>query len=155
MSTPPLEPDFDQLETHSFVIAERVAGKRLDAYLRARFSDYSRTFLSGLVSSGHVTIDGRSVKPSTKVRAGQRVDITLPALAKPEIPADDIALSILHEDEFLVAVDKPAGMVVHPARGNWTGTLTSALAYHFQSPLAQIWVFVSTHILLQSAVCQR
>ena len=81
----------------------------------------------------HAELDGRIVRPSIKLKAGQRIRFRLPEPTVDETIAENIPLEILYEDDGLIVVNKPAGMVVHPARGNWTGTLTSALAYRFQS----------------------
>ena len=128
-----LEPNYDRREEHSFVVAERVAGKRLDRYLKARFADYSRTCLAGLVADGEVRVDGVPVRPSHRIRAGERIEVSLPLLEKPRLLPDDVPLTILYEDESLVAIDKAAGMVVHPSRGHQRGTLVNALVSRYET----------------------
>ena len=100
---------------------------RLDL-LVASVADVSRTQAATMIANGQVLVEGRKEKASYKGRRGERVDIWLPA-ASPErvIEGEEIALSVAYEDEDLLVVDKPAGMVVHPAPGNWSGTLVHAL----------------------------
>lgn len=114
-----------------FVVDEASAGARVDAYLAARLPEFSRSHLRRAIDAGAVTLDGRPAKPSARVHAGGLV--VMGEFAPPhEGPAPEpIALEILYEDDDLIVVDKPPGMVVHPAKGHWAGTLASALAHHF------------------------
>ncbi len=126
-------PALKQPPVESFLVAAEEEGARLDALLAARFTQYSRTHLRKLIDAGDVLIDGRpAVKVSYKLLAGQRVEFVLPEIPREGSRAENIPLSLLYEDESLVVIDKPAGMVVHPARGHWRGTLTAALAWHFE-----------------------
>ncbi len=84
-----------------------------------------------MINTGVVRVGLRGGKASYRVRSGDRVAIRLPPMPREGPQPEDIPLEILYEDEHLAAINKPAGMVVHPARGHWTGTLTSALAHHF------------------------
>lgn len=106
---------------------------RLDL-LVASIADISRTAAATLIATGAVLVDGRREKASYKARSGERVEIWLPT-SEPErtIEAETIPLSVVHEDADLLVIDKPAGMVVHPAPGNWTGTLVNALLGRGQS----------------------
>ncbi len=113
-------------------VEETQQGQRIDALLAILLDEYSRVFLRKVVQDGLATIDSVVVKPSFKVRAGQHLRIELPPPPHDGPQPENIALSVLYEDEALIAIDKPAGMVVHPAKGNWQGTLASALAYRFQ-----------------------
>lgn len=113
------------------VVDAAYAGSRLDWFLAQHFRQYSRVLLRRVISAGGVEVDGRGGKPSYLLRAGQRVRVVLPPLPREGPTPEAIELSILYEDDDLVVVDKPPGMVVHPARGNWTGTLVSALQHHF------------------------
>jgi 23S rRNA pseudouridine1911/1915/1917 synthase len=106
------------------------AGQRLDTWLHAQLPDYSRSRLQGLIKKGHVLVDGANVRPHSPTRAGAVVSVTCPPADPVELCAEDIPLEILYEDGDLVVVNKPAGLVVHPAVGNWTGTLVNALLYH-------------------------
>lgn len=112
------------------------AGHRLDALLAARFPDYSRVYLRRVISAGGVQVDGRGGKPAYRLKIGQRVSIVLPEIPREAPRPENIPLDILYEDEQVVVVNKPPGMVVHPARGHWSGTLASALQFHFGPTLS-------------------
>jgi len=107
------------------------SGQRLDAVLAARFSPYSRVHLRRVITAGGVTVNGARSKPAFRLKPGQQVRIELPELPREAPKPENIPLDILYEDEVMVAVNKPSGMVVHPARGHWSGTLASALQFHF------------------------
>lgn len=107
-------------------MAEAGSETRLDL-LVARRLDLSRTAAATLIANGNVTVAGRSEKASYRPEAGERVDVVIPPPETREILPEKIALSVVHEDDSLLVVDKPAGMVVHPAPGNWSGTLVNAL----------------------------
>ncbi len=110
---------------HSFV-CEANSDVRLDA-LVATQAGLSRTQSATLIANGHVSVAGRRERASYKPAAGETIDVFIPPPAPREILGEAIPLSVVHEDEDLVVIDKPAGMVVHPAPGNWTGTLVNAL----------------------------
>lgn len=116
-----------------FLVSEDAAGTRIDIFLTSAIDGYSREQLRKAVHEGHAHVDGRQVRPSFKVRAGQQIRFAVPAPPTDGPRPEKIPLEILYEDDGLIVVNKPPGMVVHPARGHWSGTLTSALAYHFQS----------------------
>jgi 23S rRNA pseudouridine1911/1915/1917 synthase len=107
------------------------AGQRLDAFLACHFIDYSRVHLRRVITAGGVKVDGRGGKPAYRLRPGQRVAIVLPEIPRQAARPENIPLDVLYQDDHLVVVNKPPGMVVHPARGHWSGTLASALQYHF------------------------
>ncbi len=107
-------------------------GRRLDAYMAARFADYSRTFIKALIQEGMVTVNGRQIKPSYTTSRGDHVHARVPMRRQDEVPPEDIPLDIIYEDEWLVVVNKPADLVVHPSRGHQTGTLVNALVHRFQ-----------------------
>lgn len=109
------------------------SGQRVDLFLGNTFPIYSRVHLQDAIRQGKVLIDGVQVKPSTKVKPGQTISVTLPEPKDDGPVPENIPLDILFEDEHIVAVNKPPAMVVHPAKGNWEGTLASALAYHFSN----------------------
>jgi 23S rRNA pseudouridine1911/1915/1917 synthase len=111
---------------HALVVAPEHAGARLDLYVAGQLA-LSRTQAATLVANGHVTVDGRREKASWRVRDGERVDVNVPPPPGRAVVPEDIPLDVVYEDEELVVIDKPAGMVVHPAPGNWTGTLVNAL----------------------------
>jgi 23S rRNA pseudouridine1911/1915/1917 synthase len=109
----------------------RVDGVRLDQYLVSLFPDYSRSVVQRVIEAGGVTVNGHPAKASYRVRHGDRIRVLPPEPTHPQPVAEDIPLEILYEDEYLALVNKPADMVVHPAKGHWSGTLVNALRHHF------------------------
>jgi 23S rRNA pseudouridine1911/1915/1917 synthase len=120
-----------EAEALSFEVSEEEAGARLDAFLAARVEGVSRSTLKRVIDDGEALVAGRAAKPSHRLKAGERVEVELPAPPPSEVEPEDIPLDILHEDEEVVVVNKPAGLVVHPASGVPSGTLANALAFHF------------------------
>jgi 23S rRNA pseudouridine1911/1915/1917 synthase len=116
----------------AFAAGVEDAGARLDAFLAARVEGVSRSALKRAIDDGDVLVEGRAAKPSHKLRAGERVELELPAPPPSEITPEEIPLDVLHEDEDVVVVNKPAGLVVHPAAGVHSGTLANALAFRFE-----------------------
>jgi len=108
-------------------------GKRVDAYLASRFTDYSRSVIQKLIDAQAVLINGQPTKASYRVRQGDEIRVWLPELGDDAPKPEDIPLEVLFEDEALTIVNKPPGMVVHPAKGNWSGTLVNALQFHYDS----------------------
>jgi len=117
-------------------VEETEVDHRLDAFLASRFTDYSRVHLRRVISAGGVSVDGHGSKPSYRLKVGQRVSILLPEIPRETPRPEDIPIDVLYEDEHVVVVNKPPGMVVHPARGHWSGTLASALQFHFGPTLS-------------------
>ncbi len=113
------------------VVEDSEEGMRLDVLLAQRLSDYSRTHLRRSITSQGVQVDGVYVKASTRLRPQQRIRLELPEPASEGPRPEKIPLDILFEDEVMVVLNKPSGMVVHPAKGHWSGTLASGLQYHF------------------------
>ena len=121
---------FERLE---FTVEPEHANLRIDLYLTLKIDGYSRVFLRRVVMQGLVRVDGREVKPAFHVVPGQLIEvIDLPPAPQDGPIPEAIALDILYEDESIVAINKSPGMVVHPAKGHWSGTLTAALAHHFK-----------------------
>ena len=106
------------------------AGRRFDQALAGMFPDYSRSRLSGWIRSGAVTLDGAVVPPRHLLRGGEQVLLEVELEAEVSSVPENIALDIVHEDEHLLVLNKPAGLVVHPGAGNPAGTLLNALLYH-------------------------
>src|SRR5262245_57460865 len=119
-------------------VQKKSACMPLDQYLVLKFPDFSRSIIQKAIEADSVTINEKPIKRSTKVKQGDCVRIWLPEPDRPEPTPENIPLEILYEDEFLAVVNKPYNMVVHPARGNWTGTLVNALAFHFKDHLSKI-----------------
>jgi 23S rRNA pseudouridine1911/1915/1917 synthase len=116
--------------THEFTVEPGQAGERLDVFLGTKDLPYSRSQLKRRIDEGEVTVNGEAAKPARKLRAGDVVAFAPPPAAPVTLAAEAIPLRVLHEDPHLIVVDKPAGMVVHPAAGNPGGTLVNALLAH-------------------------
>jgi len=116
-----------------FVITEGEKPKRLDVFLANRERDLSRSAVQRLIDNGRVQINGRVARPSQKIKPGDRITFDVPRAEPLEINGEPIPLEILHEDEVLLVLNKPPGLVVHPAPGHWSGTLVNALLHHFAS----------------------
>jgi 23S rRNA pseudouridine1911/1915/1917 synthase len=114
-----------------FTITPGEQPKRLDLFLVNRERDISRSALQRLIELGRIRINGQVVKPSQKIRPGDRITMDVPKAEPLELKGEPIPLEILFEDAHLLVLNKPAGIVVHPAPGNWTGTLVNALLHHF------------------------
>jgi len=117
--------------THTLTLPADAAGERFDAALARALPQYSRSRLRSWIDAGRVALDGRTAAPTRKVRGGERVVVR--AGPEPRETAhlpEAIALPIVDEDDALLVVDKPAGLVVHPGSGNWEGTLLNALLHH-------------------------
>lgn len=109
----------------------KVDGTRLDQYLANMFGEFSRSSVQRVIEAGGVSVNGKPAKASYKVRHGDDILIRPPEPTRPGPVAEDIPLDILYQDEHLAVINKPANMVVHPAKGNWSGTLVNALRHHF------------------------
>lgn len=121
--------EFDDIDL--LVVTEEEAGERLDKLLAKRFKEvYSRTYFQYLIDEQLVLLNGVPVKKRVKPQVGDEIEVQFAATPEIELIPENIPLSILYEDEHLVVINKPAGMVVHPAPGNWTGTFVHALLYH-------------------------
>ncbi len=120
-------------------LGPEMAGWRLDRALAAAVPSLSRERMKALVSAGEVTVDGTVCRdPARKLKGGEAASVSIPAPRPSETPAQDIPLTIVFEDEALLIVDKPAGLVVHPAAGNFDGTLVNALLHHCAGRLSGI-----------------
>jgi 23S rRNA pseudouridine1911/1915/1917 synthase len=120
-------------------VTETEAGERLDRVLAARVEGLSRSRLKTLVLDGRVTLSGRTIRdPGHRVNAGDTFVVEVPAPVPAQPAAEPIALEVVYEDADLIVIDKPAGLVVHPAAGNWTGTLVNALIAHCGDSLSGI-----------------
>jgi len=116
----------------TFHVNTEDSGARLDAYLAARINDWSRARIQRLIEDGDVLINGRTSKSSYKLRDHDEIEVELTPLASVSFSPEDIPIEIIYEDDDLIVVNKPAGLVVHPAAGISSGTLANALAFHFQ-----------------------
>ena len=108
------------------------AGLRLDAFLASQLEDWSRARLQKLIENEDILVNGKVAKPSYKLREHDEIEVELPPPATSGFAPENIPIEIVYEDETLLVVNKPAGLVVHPAAATPSGTLANALAYHFQ-----------------------
>jgi 23S rRNA pseudouridine1911/1915/1917 synthase len=115
---------------HRFTVDDRLAGLRLDRCITHLHGEWSRSRVRRLIDDGHVLLNGEAGKPATQVAGGDRIEVDEPAPQKLDLVAEDIPLVILHEDGELLVLDKPPGLVIHPAAGNPSGTLVNALLKH-------------------------
>jgi 23S rRNA pseudouridine1911/1915/1917 synthase len=115
-----------------FVVGPADANLRLDVFLARALPKHSRVQLRKVIGAGGVRVNDQGTKVAHKLSAGDRIAVLLPPMNAAGPHPENIPLDILYEDEHIIAVNKPPGMVVHPARGHWSGTLASALSFHFQ-----------------------
>ena len=120
-------------ETLTFKVDDTSVDSRLDTYLASQIQTWSRARLQRLIENEDVIVNGRSAKASYRLRKGDEVEVELVASPVEIFAPENIPLEIVHEDESLIVVNKPAGLVVHPAAGIHSGTLANALAFHFQN----------------------
>lgn len=119
------------LETFSFIIESEYAGERIDTFLGKAIDNVSRSYIQKLIKDGHVIIDGEMLKKkNVRLEEDMEVKINVPEPEILKVEAEDIPVEIVYEDECLMIVNKPQGMVVHPAPGNYSGTLVNALMFH-------------------------
>ncbi|OXT06018.1 RNA pseudouridine synthase [Thermoanaerobacterium thermosaccharolyticum] len=112
------------------IIAEKDdVDKRIDSFLASEL-DYTRSYLKKLILDGLVKVNGSSIKPNYKLKEGDSVDVNIPEAEKIDLMPENIPLDIIYEDDDIIVINKPQGMVVHPAPGNYSGTLVNALLYH-------------------------
>ena len=120
--------DDDGAHTTSLTATE--AGARVDVYIAAHVPELSRSRIAQLLAAGHIRLNGKVPRKSTLIAAGDRIEIDIPAPEPSAVEAEDIPLRIVYEDADIAVVDKPAGLVVHPAPGHRGGTLVNALLHH-------------------------
>ncbi len=118
------------------VIARKLPGRRLDKYLHGRFRKTSRTIIQKQIKRGEITVNGKPTKNSYEMEAGDVIDIVFPTPEPYEVTPEDIPLDIVYEDDYVLAINKPIGMIVHPATRSQRGTIANALA-HYSSSLAK------------------
>ena len=113
-------------------IVEEQSNDRIDKFLAQEMEMYSRSYIQKLLKDGLVSVNGIIVKANYKVSPDDRIEVQIPELQEPDIVPEDIPLDILYEDEDILIVNKPKGMVVHPAAGHYSHTLVNAVLYHCQ-----------------------
>ena len=123
----------------SVVVAPDQGGERLDRLLARHVADLSRSRVKALIEAGNVEVDGHTIRdPSHRVNSGALIKVDVPAPQPPRPGPEPIPLKVIYEDADIIVIDKPAGLVVHPAAGNWTGTLVNALIAHCGDSLSGI-----------------
>lgn len=125
-------------ELFVFVVSQEEQDLRIDRYLSEKIENCSRSFVQKLLKDGKVSISGKSAKPSYKVQAGDVIEAKVPEPEELEILPEDIPLDILYEDEDVLIVNKPKGMVVHPSAGHYSHTLVNAVMFHCKDQLSGI-----------------
>ena len=117
-------------EYHLEVPDEKTSGTRLDKYLASIIEDTSRTKIQEAIKEGHITVNGKEEKASYRIEVCDRLDVRIPIPKPLEVEPEEMPLDIIYEDNDLLLVNKSANMVVHPAKGNWSGTLVNGLMWH-------------------------
>lgn len=113
-------------------------GERIDKYLSEQLEDMTRSHIQKLIKENMVRVNGMTVKSNFKLSASDQIEVEIPELKEPDILPENIPLDILYEDQDILVVNKPKGMVVHPAPGHYTGTLVNAIMYHCKDNLSGI-----------------
>lgn len=126
------------MEKETFEITAEDADKRLDVWLTAKLGKFSRSHVEKLIAEGNALVGGKTVKTGYRLKPGDNVSVSIPEPKVLEVRAEDIPLDVLYEDEDIIVVNKPRGMVVHPAAGNYEGTLVNALLRHCAGSLSDI-----------------
>ncbi len=123
----------ESLHTNRHRVRRRITGRRLDKYLRGRFPRISRTTIQRFIKQGLVTVNGMPTKASYEPASGDLVEVTMPPPPPSGIVPEEIPLDIIYEDEWLLAINKQAGIICHPARSTQSGTIANAVAFHAKS----------------------
>lgn len=126
------------MDTKRIITVTEGAQVRIDKYLAEAMPEVSRSFIQKLLKDGKVLVDGKTEKANYKLSGKEELSISIPQQEEPDILPENIPLDILYEDRDLIVVNKPKGMVVHPAAGHYTGTLVNALMYHCRDELSGI-----------------
>ena len=132
-----MQQEVSQVKEVTFDIKKAFDDKRIDRYLASRLPDYSRTFIQKLIKEGAVLVNGRTVKSSYDIQKGDFISVRVPVLEESKIVPEDIPIAIVYEDDYLMLINKPYDMVVHPAGRHHCGTVVNALAFHCQN-LSQV-----------------
>lgn len=117
---------------------ENNSGERIDKFLSDMLSSYSRSYVQKLISDSLVLVDNKNIKSNYKLKAGDAITIYIPVPRELEVTPENIPLDIIYEDDDIIVINKPKGMVVHPSAGHYTGTLVNALMYHCKDHLSAI-----------------
>lgn len=121
------------IRVQEFIVKQQDMGKRLDVYLSEMLEEYSRSFIQQLIKKEKIKVNGKNSKSNYRVRENDIIKVLIPPPEKISIEPQKMDISIIYEDDYIAVINKPQGMVVHPAPGNYTGTLVNALLYHFDN----------------------
>ncbi|MBQ1251167.1 MAG: RNA pseudouridine synthase, partial [Clostridia bacterium] len=125
-------------EKELFTVTAEEAGQRLDGFLAEAMEELSRSRIQNLCEASQIVVNGKTAKKNQKLKAGDTIEVEVPAPAPTEIVPQDIPLDIVYEDDSVLVINKPKGMVVHPAPGNPDGTVVNAVLYHCGESLSGI-----------------
>jgi len=128
----------NEMRNETYIIDPSDTAKRLDVWLTSVLGEFSRSYIEKLIEEGNATVNGKAVKSSYRLKAEDRVEVNIPEPKMLEVKAEQIELDIIHEDDDIIVINKPRGMVVHPAAGNYSGTLVNALLEHCGDSLSDI-----------------
>ncbi len=123
---------------NSYIVDVLDIGKRIDKFVSEKNPEISRTHIQRLIQDQYILVNNRIIKTNYKVALNDKITVQIPEIVEPDILPEDIPLDILYEDDDIIVVNKPKQMVVHPARGHYTGTLVNALMYHCRDNLSGI-----------------
>jgi len=126
------------MNNYTLTIDDELAGERIDKCIAISLADLSRSYIQKLISENNILVNDKSCKSSYKCNLGDTIFISVPENVIPDIVPEDIPLDILYEDDDVIVINKPKGMVIHPAPGHYTGTLVNALMYHCRDNLSGI-----------------
>lgn len=123
----------ESIEMRKFIVKQQDTGKRLDVYLNEILEEYSRSFIQQLIKKENVKVNGKNSKPNYRIRENDIIEVLIPPPENISVEPQKLDINIIYEDDYIAVINKPQGMVVHPAPGNYTGTLVNALLYHFDN----------------------
>lgn len=126
------------MQTYNLLVDEEMAGTRIDKFISESLAEFSRSYIQKLIENENIKVNSKTCKPSYKCLQNDNIKVELPDSVVPDISAEDIDLDILYEDSDVIVVNKPKGMVVHPAPGHYSGTLVNALMFHCRDNLSGI-----------------
>lgn len=126
------------MQVYEFLAGEESKDLRLDVFLKQNIEEISRTYIQKLIKDGYANVNGTVPKTNYKVNAGDKVCLNVPETEEPDIVAQEMPLDIVYEDDDVILINKPKGMVVHPASGHYTGTLVNGLMHHCKDNLSGI-----------------
>ena len=136
----------------TFTIDQEAAPLRIDRYLAEQCPEFSRSYLQKLLKEQKVTADDKPVKANYKIQPGVQIQVEVPDMEVPDILPENIPLDILYEDDYLLVVNKPKGMVVHPAAGHTEGTLVNAVMAHCGEDVYKRQALIPVNLIIHTAL---